>query len=68
MLELLDDEPKKRTISETVEGLVQESVKEKPNKNKWQGFYNGLTKTIKTVGEVGVPILKILEKLVIFFP
>ncbi len=68
LLELLDDEPKKRTISETVEGLIQESVKEKPNKSKWQGFYNGLSKTIKTVGEVGVPILKILEKLVIFFP
>ncbi len=68
LLELLDDEPKKHTISETVEGLIQESVKEKPNKNKWQGFYNGLTKSLKTVGEVGVPILNILEKLVAFFP
>ncbi len=60
-------EEQKAVAKRDLEGIVQEASAEAPRRTILEALADGLVQTAKTVGEVGIPVIKLVTKLLVIF-
>jgi len=50
--------------AEDLKNLVEQAAREKPKRKWWSVSVEGLTQAAKNIGEIGKPVLDILERIV----